>query len=136
MKRAYRLSMALLGGQDAHQAPTRHHQQPLQRPGTKHHHIGIAASSTVCRAQHHGDGEVIASSCTHGVLGHRINCKCLRNGACCGGSLLNECIRTATCHGGIGEQEAVLEDAEDVRLYVAGCGDGVTSCGFGAVGRK
>ena len=83
----------------------------------------------------HDGGEVIAARLAQGILGHLLCCTYLRSGSRCGGSRLHVCIRTAVCHGHIGEQKAVLEDTED-GYPVASRGDWVGSSDFRAVGLK
>ena len=66
------------------------------------------------RLNHEG-GEVMAAGIAQGIVGHLLRCTRLRSGACSGGSRVHVCVRTAVCHGDIGEQKAAPEGTEDAR---------------------
>ena len=86
------------------------------------------------RLQHEGC-EVVPAGLTQGILGNLLRRTRLCGGASVGSGLPNECICIAVCNRDIREQQAILQDTQDVRP-VTGRGDWVGSGDSRAVGLK
>ena len=64
----------------------------------------------------HREGcEVVPAGLTQGIFGDLLRRTCLRGGAGGSGGLPNVYVCTAVCDRDIGEQQAILQDTQDVR---------------------